>query len=120
MNRQKNSSQRENTPVWNQDARRNPVSTCSQGPRGGMSRGEPERKRKQIEVKRKLMGTKPGNPERSCPNRSAELREKRCKLSCPVCGFYLSCSDFIECEIFLQAAGAPDMPANIRLQWPGI
>ena len=35
-----------------------------------------------------------GHPERFCPNCSAELREHRCKLSCPVCGFYLSCSDF--------------------------
>jgi len=31
---------------------------------------------------------------RFCPNCSAELQEHRCKLSCPRCGFYLSCSDF--------------------------
>jgi hypothetical protein len=31
---------------------------------------------------------------RFCPNCSAELTEHRCKLSCPGCGFYLSCSDF--------------------------
>ena len=31
---------------------------------------------------------------RVCPNCSAELREVRCKLSCPRCGFFLSCSDF--------------------------
>jgi hypothetical protein len=34
------------------------------------------------------------HPERFCPNCSAELKENRCKLSCAVCGFYLSCSDF--------------------------
>ena len=34
------------------------------------------------------------HPERFCPNCSAELKESRCKLSCPRCGFYLSCSDF--------------------------
>jgi len=33
-------------------------------------------------------------PERYCPNCSAELKENRCKLSCPRCEFYLSCSDF--------------------------
>lgn len=31
---------------------------------------------------------------RVCPNCSAELQEVRCKLSCPRCGFFLSCSDF--------------------------
>lgn len=40
------------------------------------------------------MDPKPGHPERFCPNCSAELKENRCKLSCSVCGFYLSCSDF--------------------------
>jgi hypothetical protein len=36
----------------------------------------------------------PEYPERFCPNCSAELKEQRCKLSCPQCGFYLSCADF--------------------------
>ena len=31
---------------------------------------------------------------RICPNCSAELQEVRCKLSCPRCGFFLSCSDY--------------------------
>jgi ribosomal protein S27AE len=34
------------------------------------------------------------HPEGFCPNCSAELNENRCRLSCPRCGFYLSCSDF--------------------------
>jgi hypothetical protein len=34
------------------------------------------------------------HPQQYCPNCSAELKESRCKLTCPQCGFYLSCSDF--------------------------
>ncbi len=34
------------------------------------------------------------DPSRFCPNCSSEMKESRCKLKCPQCGFYLSCSDF--------------------------
>ena len=31
---------------------------------------------------------------RICPNCSQALHESRCKLVCPGCGYFLSCSDF--------------------------
>jgi hypothetical protein len=42
---------------------------------------------------------RPANPEtlmRTCPICGKELAERKCKLFCPdpVCGYYLSCSDF--------------------------
>ncbi|SPF31362.1 hypothetical protein SBA1_10049 [Candidatus Sulfotelmatobacter kueseliae] len=39
-------------------------------------------------------GAKEADPGQYCPNCSAKLRESRCQLKCPQCGFYLSCSDF--------------------------
>ncbi len=32
--------------------------------------------------------------ERTCPNCDAELDDSRCKLKCPKCGYFKSCSDF--------------------------
>ena len=40
------------------------------------------------------VGVKVGDPGEYCPNCSSKLRESGCKLKCPQCGFYLSCSDF--------------------------
>lgn len=31
---------------------------------------------------------------RTCPNCSAALVESRCKLLCPRCHYYMSCSDY--------------------------
>lgn len=38
----------------------------------------------------------PGTVQRTCPVCGKELAERKCKLYCPdpVCGYYLSCSDF--------------------------
>ena len=32
--------------------------------------------------------------ERTCPRCGHEMAERKCKLLCARCGFYLSCSDF--------------------------
>jgi exosome complex RNA-binding protein Csl4 len=31
---------------------------------------------------------------RTCPNCGARLHESRCKLLCPRCHYYMSCSDY--------------------------
>ena len=32
--------------------------------------------------------------ELTCPNCGMQMKEKRCKLNCPKCGYFKSCSDF--------------------------
>ncbi len=32
--------------------------------------------------------------EKTCPNCDAEMDQDRCKLNCPRCGYFKSCSDF--------------------------
>jgi ribosomal protein S27AE len=34
------------------------------------------------------------DPSQFCPNCSTRLIDHRCKLKCPKCGYFLSCSDF--------------------------
>jgi hypothetical protein len=36
----------------------------------------------------------PGRLIRTCPNCGARLVESRCKLLCPRCHYYMSCSDY--------------------------
>lgn len=39
-------------------------------------------------------GEEPGEPWRWCPRCSHELHNERCKLRCPRCHYFMSCSDF--------------------------
>jgi hypothetical protein len=34
------------------------------------------------------------DPSRYCPVCSRRLESRRCKLICPVCGYYMSCADY--------------------------
>jgi len=36
----------------------------------------------------------PGEPWRWCPRCSHELHNEKCKLRCPRCHYFMSCSDF--------------------------
>jgi len=53
---------------------------------------------KDVAGQKQEQGTSPASgiveAMRVCPNCSTELQEVRCKLSCPRCGFFLSCSDY--------------------------
>ena len=37
---------------------------------------------------------RPTDAQNFCPNCSSRLVDHRCKLKCPQCEYYLSCSDF--------------------------
>jgi ribosomal protein L32 len=58
------------------------------------SMGQEEQPPPGILETRRAAQAKKADPAQFCPNCSAQLHESRCKLKCPQCGFYLSCSDF--------------------------
>ena len=41
-----------------------------------------------------VKGFDPEIIERTCPNCGMKMDENRCKLNCPKCGYFKSCSDF--------------------------
>jgi hypothetical protein len=52
-------------------------------------------KKKQIPLEEKTLGSFDAEAVmRTCPNCGAELEEQRCKLICPRCHYYMSCSDY--------------------------
>ena len=53
------------------------------------SAGSPERREGQAE------GTADVTPSIYCPVCSQRLEGRKCKLICPVCGYYMSCSDYV-------------------------
>src|SRR5580692_9272779 len=40
------------------------------------------------------VGVSGEDPSRYCPVCSQRLESRRCKLICPVCGYYMSCADY--------------------------
>ncbi len=36
----------------------------------------------------------PDNPQLWCPTCSTRLEQRKCKLFCPKCGYYMSCADY--------------------------
>jgi hypothetical protein len=35
------------------------------------------------------------NPQLTCPNCDGPMFDRGCKLSCPRCGYFMGCSDFV-------------------------
>ncbi|PYT62566.1 MAG: hypothetical protein DMG35_07190 [Acidobacteria bacterium] len=42
----------------------------------------------------RIPGLRDEDPSRYCPVCSQRLESRRCKLVCPVCGYYMSCADY--------------------------
>ena len=45
-------------------------------------------------VQRKSGATSPGELMRTCANCGSRMEERKCKLICHGCGYFLSCSDY--------------------------
>jgi hypothetical protein len=59
---------------------------------GMIEPGITEPREKQSSTERKNLSMP--DPSRFCPTCSTQLVDQQCKLKCPQCAYYLSCSDF--------------------------
>ncbi len=62
--------------------------------RNKLGMGETGKGSSGIRAEQPAKAVESGQIMRVCPTCSAQLQEVRCKLSCPRCGFFLSCSDY--------------------------
>lgn len=70
-----------------------PLRIPTSGPRGAAPRAKVAQMRDEAE----LTPPEPSpQPDLSvyCPTCGTQMKDNRCKLKCPTCGFFLSCSDF--------------------------
>ena len=60
----------------------------------GTDRSQPSAHREEL-AQREPSSTLAGeDASRYCPVCSQRLESRRCKLICPVCGYYMSCADY--------------------------
>jgi len=59
-----------------------------------MQKAEARNQEKEVERAKVSLHEDEEEPSRYCPVCSQRLESRRCKLICPVCGYYMSCADY--------------------------
>ena len=62
--------------------------------KSGLHRGDDATAMDEEQIKLRAPRTAEENPADYCPVCSRKLEPRNCKLICPECGYYMSCSDF--------------------------